>query len=150
MEDDFDDPDVFVKSDSCSEDNDTCLERFMNSEVKIEEEVKQELVEISAYECDICNRSFAETHHLKEHMIEHMPNNSKERSFKCEICYKAFDRLSGLKRHMLIHSGSLKSHMLIHKQEHCCKCEVCNKEFTQSNDLKRHMALHSQKCGEDQ
>ncbi|XP_026482805.1 zinc finger and BTB domain-containing protein 7B-like [Ctenocephalides felis] len=149
MEDEFDDPDVIVKSDSCSEDDDTCLERFMNSEVKIEE-VKQELFETSTYECDICNRSFAETHHLKEHMIEHMPNNSKERSFKCEICYKAFDRLSHLKRHMLIHSGSLKRHMLIHSGVRPHECNICNKKFTQSNDLKRHMALHSQKRGEDQ
>ncbi|XP_026461121.1 zinc finger protein 3 homolog [Ctenocephalides felis] len=105
MQDEFDNPDVIVKSESCSEDDDTCLERFMNSEVTIEEEVKQELVEASTYECDICNKSFAETHHLKEHMIEHMSNNSKESPFKCEICYKTFDRLSDLKRHMLIHSG---------------------------------------------
>ncbi|XP_026461367.1 zinc finger protein 366-like [Ctenocephalides felis] len=150
MEDEFDYPDVAVKSESCSEDDDTCLERFMNSEVKIEEEVKQELVETLTHECDICNRLFTETHHLKEHMIDHMPNDSKESPFKCEICYKTFNQLRNVKQHMLIHSGSLKSHMLIHKQEHSCKCEVCNKEFTQSNDLKRHRALHSQKRGEDQ
>ncbi|XP_026482817.1 tissue-resident T-cell transcription regulator protein ZNF683-like [Ctenocephalides felis] len=132
MEDEFDDPDVTVKSESYSEDDDTRLERFMNSEVKIEEEVKQELVETTTYECDICNRSFAETHHLKEHMFEHMPNNSKESSFKCKICYKTFNQLCNMKRHMLIHS------------ERLYECEVCNKEFTQSKNLKRHMALHSQ------
>ncbi|XP_026482834.1 zinc finger protein 714-like [Ctenocephalides felis] len=105
MEDEFDDPDVIVKSESCSEDDDTCLERFMNSEVTIEEEVKQELVETSNYECDICNRTFAESDNLKQHMADHISNNSKESPFKCEICYKAFNRLSVLKRHKLIHSG---------------------------------------------
>ncbi|XP_026482986.1 zinc finger protein 675-like [Ctenocephalides felis] len=150
MEDEFYDPDVTVKSESCSEDDDTRLERFMNSEVKIEEEVKQELVETPTYECDICNRSFAESDHLKKHMADHIPSNSKESPFKCEICYKTFNQLRNVKKHMLIHSGSLKRHMLTHKREHFYKCEECNKEFTQSYNLKRHMALHSQKRGEDQ
>ncbi|XP_026461131.1 PR domain zinc finger protein 1-like [Ctenocephalides felis] len=132
MKDEYDDPDVTVKSESCSEDNDSCLERFMNSEVTIEEEVKQELVETSTYECDICNKSFAESDHLKKHMIEHMPNNSKERSFKCEICYKAFVRLSDLKRHMFIHSG-----------ERPHECSTCKKTFTQLCALKIHMRIHS-------
>ncbi|XP_026482905.1 zinc finger and SCAN domain-containing protein 22-like [Ctenocephalides felis] len=159
MEDEFDDPDVTVKSESCSEDDDTCLERFMNSEVTIEEEVKQELVETSTYECHICNKTFTETH-LKEHMIEHMPNNSKESSFECEICYKTFNQLRNVKKHMLIHSGerpyecnicnktftkssSLKSHMLIHSGVRPHECNICNKKFTKSNDLKRHMLIHS-------
>ncbi|XP_026462851.1 zinc finger protein 710-like, partial [Ctenocephalides felis] len=130
IEDGFDDPDV--KSESCSEDGDTCLQRFMNSEVTIEEEVKQELVESSIYECDICNRSFPESDHLKKHMADHIPSNSKECSFKCEVCYKAFNRLSNLKRHMLIHSG-----------EGAHDCNLCKKTFTQSGGLKRHMLTHS-------
>ncbi|XP_026482902.1 zinc finger protein 99-like [Ctenocephalides felis] len=107
MEDEFDDIDVTGKSESCSEDDDTCLERFMNSEVTIEEEVKQELVETSTYECHICNRTFTKTNHLKEHMMEHLPHNSKESPFKCEICYKTFNQLGNVKKHMLIHSGYL-------------------------------------------
>ncbi|XP_026482903.1 zinc finger protein 366-like [Ctenocephalides felis] len=146
MEDEFDDSDVIVKSEWCSEDDDTCLERFMYSEVTIEEEVKHELVETSTYECDICSRSFAETHHLKEHMIEHMPNNTKEnpfKSFQMRICCKAFDRLSVLKRHMLIHSSNMKSHMLMHSGVRPHECNICKKTFTKSNNLKRHMLLHS-------
>ncbi|XP_026482878.1 zinc finger and BTB domain-containing protein 49-like [Ctenocephalides felis] len=123
IEDDFDDPDVIVKSESFSEDDDTCLERFMNSEVTIEEEVKQELVETTNYECDLCNRSFAESDHLKEHMADHIPNNSKESPFKCEICHKTFSLLGNLKRHKLTHSGEC-----VHE------CSTCKKNI-QNNKL---------------
>ncbi|XP_026482879.1 zinc finger protein 780A-like [Ctenocephalides felis] len=161
IEDDFVDPDVIVKSESCSEGDDTCLEGFMNSEVKIEEEVKQELVETSTYECDVCNRSFAESDHLKEHTIEHMPNNSKENPFKCEFCHKTFSLLANLKRHKLIHSGErvhecstckktfttinyLKRHMLIHTGERLHECNICNKTFAERGCLKKHMLIHSE------
>ncbi|XP_026482851.1 zinc finger protein 525-like [Ctenocephalides felis] len=160
MENDFDDPDVIVKSESFSEDDDTCLERFMNSEVTIEEEVKHELVETPTYECDVCNRSFAESDHLKEHMADHISNNSKESPFKCEICHKTFSSLRNLKRHKLIHSGErahecstckktfatinyLKRHMVIHNGIRSHECNICKKTFTRSDSLKRHMLIHS-------
>ncbi|XP_026482837.1 zinc finger protein 768-like [Ctenocephalides felis] len=160
IEDDFDNPDGIVKSESCSEDNDMCLERFMNSEVTIEEEVKQELVETSTYECDVCNRSFAESDHLKEHMTDHIPNNSKESPFKCEICSKTFGRLMVLKRHVLIHNGirphecnickkpytrsdSLKRHMLTHSEIRPYECNICNKTFADFSNLKSHKLRHS-------
>ncbi|XP_026482906.1 zinc finger protein 681-like [Ctenocephalides felis] len=149
-EDGFDNPDVSVKSELCAEDDNTCLQRFMNSEVTIEEEIKQELVESSIYERDICNRKFAESNHLKEHMADHIANNSKECPFKCEICYKAFNRLSVLKRHMLIHSGeraheysSLKNHMLMHSGVRPHECNICKKKFTESGHLKRHILIHN-------
>ncbi|XP_026482660.1 uncharacterized protein LOC113390618 [Ctenocephalides felis] len=41
----FDDLDAIVKFESLSEEDDTCLERFMNSDVTIKEEVKQESIE---------------------------------------------------------------------------------------------------------
>ncbi|XP_026482423.1 zinc finger protein 99-like [Ctenocephalides felis] len=135
-EDKFDDLDAVVKSESCSEDDDTCLERFKNSEVTIEDEVKQE-----SFDCDICNQSFAESHHLTKHMVDHMPNRSKERPYKCEICPKTFNQSRGLNTHMVIHSG-----------ERPHKCNECNKAFTRLGDLKRHMLIHSgerpHKCNE--
>ncbi|XP_026482960.1 zinc finger and SCAN domain-containing protein 22-like [Ctenocephalides felis] len=159
IEVDFDDSDVVVKSELCAEDDDTCLERFMNSEVTIEEEVKQELVETSTYECDLCNRSFAESNHLKEHMADHIPNKIKECPFKCKICHKTFSQLGSLKRHMLIHRGerphecsicnktftllcNLKSHLLIHRGERPYRCSICNKTFTLLSNLKSHMLIH--------
>ncbi|XP_026482028.1 zinc finger protein 583-like [Ctenocephalides felis] len=158
IQDDIDVSDDIVKSESCSADDETCLERFMNSEVTIEEEVKQELVETSAYECDICNQSFAESDQLKEHMVDHKPSNSKE-TFKCEICHKTIKHKGYLKTHMLIHKGirphqcdvcnktftqsdSLKRHMLIHIGERPHKCLICNKTFRQSGNLDKHMLIH--------
>ncbi|XP_026482450.1 zinc finger protein 99-like [Ctenocephalides felis] len=159
----FDDLDAIVKSESCSEDDDTCLERFKNSEVTIEDEVKQE-----SFDCEICNQSFAESHHLTKHMVDHMPNPSEERPYKCEICQKTFKQSKGLKAHTVIHSserphkcnecnktftllGHLKYHMLIHSERHMLvhsgerpyECHVCNKRFTQLGTLKRHMMIHT-------
>ncbi|XP_026465190.1 protein krueppel-like [Ctenocephalides felis] len=103
----------------------------MNSEVTIEEEVKQELVEPAVYECDICDQSFAESDQLKEHMVDHKPSNSKERPLKCEICHKTIKTKRYMKTHMLLHSG-----------ERPHKCSICNKTFAQSSYLKTHMQIH--------
>ncbi|XP_026482418.1 zinc finger and SCAN domain-containing protein 22-like [Ctenocephalides felis] len=126
-EDKFDDLDAVVKSESCSEYDDTCLERFKNSEVTIEDEVKQE-----SFNCDISNQSFAQSHHLTEHMVDHMPNHSKELPYKCGICPKTFNQ-----------PKALKTHMLIHSDERPHKCNDCNKAFITITRLKTHMLIHS-------
>ncbi|XP_026482337.1 zinc finger protein 2-like [Ctenocephalides felis] len=160
LEDELDYLDAIVKSESCSEDDETTLERFMNSEVTIEEEVKQEPIEAFAYGCDICNRSFAESHQLKKHMVVHKRSRSKERPFKCEICKKTYKQLQGLKLHMNTHTGKfpfkceicgktfnnkghLPGHMLIHSGERPHECNVCNKKFTLLGSLKTHMMRHN-------
>ncbi|XP_026482270.1 zinc finger protein 710-like [Ctenocephalides felis] len=155
IEDQFDILDDIVKSESCPEDHETCLERFMNSEVTIEEEVKQEPIET----CDNTGL-FAEPDQLKEHMVSHMPSQSKERPFECEICHKTFKLTKQLKAHMIAHSeerpfkcdvchktykqlGHLKNHMLLHEGLSLHECNICNKPFTQLSKLKRHMLIHS-------
>ncbi|XP_026482447.1 ras-responsive element-binding protein 1-like [Ctenocephalides felis] len=105
--------DAIVKFESCSKDNDACLERFMNSEVTIEDEVKQE-----SFDCDICNQSFAELHHLTKHMVDHMPNPSEERPYKCEICQKTFKQSKRLKTHMVIHSVVSASMSAVYARRH--------------------------------
>ncbi|XP_026470196.1 zinc finger protein 22-like, partial [Ctenocephalides felis] len=111
LENEFDDLTGIVKSESCLEDDKTCLERFMNSAVIIEEEVKHELIDTSAYacdirerrfKCDICNQTFRQKANMKSHMTTH----TKERPFKCDTCNKEFSQSNNLKRHkMTVHSG---------------------------------------------
>ncbi|XP_026476177.1 zinc finger protein 287-like [Ctenocephalides felis] len=120
IEEELDALDAIVKSESCSEDDETSLAKFMTSEVTIEDEVKQE-----SFDCDICNQSFAESHHLTKHMVDHMPNHSKERPFKCKICHKTYTLSQALKRHMKTHS-----------EEGLFKCDECDKTFRHSSNLK--------------
>ncbi|XP_026482126.1 zinc finger protein 366-like [Ctenocephalides felis] len=120
IEDEFDDLDANVRSESCTDNDETCLERFMNSEVTIEEAVKQESIETLAFECYIFYRSFAESHYLKEHMVHHMPSNRKENPFKCKLCHKTFTRVDHL------------------------KCNTCNKKFALLDNINCHILIHTE------
>ncbi|XP_026482997.1 protein krueppel-like [Ctenocephalides felis] len=74
MEDEFDDPDVTVKSD------DDTGER--------------------PHRCNICKKTFTERGHMKKHMLIH----KREHSYKCEECNKEFTQSKDLKKHMALHS----------------------------------------------
>ncbi|XP_026461415.1 zinc finger protein 525-like [Ctenocephalides felis] len=94
----------------CSDDDKTCLKRFMNSIVKIEEELQQELIQKPPYKCDKCNRIFRKLQYLEQHMVNH--------SHKCTDCSKTFLEASALKIHLKSHTG-----------EKHTKCTKCNKAF---------------------
>ncbi|XP_026461125.1 zinc finger protein 525-like [Ctenocephalides felis] len=164
-EKEFDVLDGIVNFESCDE---ACLERFMNSDVAIEEEIKQELIETPSYEsdgdgeipfvCNICNKIFTTTYLLDQHICDNtieQPLNFKEsynlkqntiadsekRPHTCVICDKSFKRLSALRLHMGIHS--LKYHMRSHTGEYPYKCVLCDKKFTRSSGIKTHMRIHT-------
>ncbi|XP_026462760.1 gastrula zinc finger protein XlCGF46.1-like [Ctenocephalides felis] len=98
-----------IKSESCSENGETCLERFMNSKITVEEEIKQELMQapINPFVCTICDNAFALRHHLDRHIIAHnreLPIHAGELLLKCKICNRDFHSSKGLKRHMYTHT----------------------------------------------
>ncbi|XP_026465793.1 zinc finger protein 525-like [Ctenocephalides felis] len=149
-----------VKSESCLEDDETCRERFMNSEITIEEEIKQEVIETPDCEYDNSNRSFSESNYSKEHMVDHIPRNGKNGNRKCNVCDKTFKYSSKLQQHMITHSTErpieckichktlkensiLKRHMLIHTGERPFKCKICHKTLKEKNTLTKHMLIHT-------
>ncbi|XP_026482476.1 zinc finger protein 525-like [Ctenocephalides felis] len=145
-EDEFDSIDGIVKSESPSEDDKTCLQRFMNSEVTIDEEVKQELDDEGEklFECSICNKAFITKYLLDLHVCNTLEKHSnlnesdKKRahigngSHICEICNKVCSTSTVLVRHLRLHTG-----------ERPYKCEICNKGFISSTNLKAHSYTHT-------
>ena len=80
-----------------------------------------------AFECNICEKAFANRYELRIHMDTH----KKERTFKCDKCEKAFTE-----------SRYLKSHKHLHDEEKPFKCNNCPKAFKLSQYLKRHFRIH--------
>ena len=80
-----------------------------------------------AFECNICEKAFANRYELRIHMHTH----KKERTFKYDKCEKAFTE-----------SRYLKSHKHLHDEEKPFKCNNCPKAFKLSQYLKRHFRIH--------
>ena len=80
------------------------------------------------HECDVCEKIFRLSQHLKGHMRIH----TNEKPYECDVCDKAFRE-----------SGSLTRHMRIHTNEKPYECDVCEKRFRRSDTLKKHMRIHT-------
>ncbi|XP_033990996.1 zinc finger protein 2 homolog [Trematomus bernacchii] len=109
-----------------------------------------------SFSCSLCNKAFARSGNLKEHIRNH----TGDKPFSCSICNKAFTQSGNVKKHMRIHTGEkpfscsvckkyfaqradLKRHVRIHTGEKPFSCSVCEKSFAQRADLKRHMRNHT-------
>jgi len=76
------------------------------------------------WQCEICNRKFAEKCTLKRHIRIH----TNEKPWKCQHCTKAFNQ-----------SCSLQAHLRIHTGERPFPCLFCEKRFRQSTHRRQHM-----------
>ncbi|XP_026482093.1 zinc finger protein 525-like [Ctenocephalides felis] len=134
------------------------LQRFLKSEVIIEEEIKQETFDeqneeifnsnivvgnasksfervpeknthnLKRHECEICNKTLATKQTLNQHKMIH----TGEYPYNCELCNKTFATKSKLNRHRMIHTGECPY-----------KCETCNKKFKEKQKLNRHKMIHT-------
>ena len=104
----------------------------------IKEEIKEEKVEFddplrlqceNPFECDTCNKSFANKSTLNRHTRIH---TVRERPFQCDFCNKSFLTKSHLDGHKRIHTGEKPFH-----------CDICNKSFVRKGDLVKHKRIHT-------
>ena len=80
------------------------------------------------YQCDFCDKLFANKYHLQSHLVTH----TGERAFNCRVCKKTFGRKSTLRAHMTTHTK--KSNFM---------CPVCEKACNDNNSLEEHMRMHT-------
>ena len=79
------------------------------------------------FSCKVCEKSFLNKHHLKDHMMIH----TGEKPFSCETCQKSFSRKHTLNEHMRLHTG-----------EKPFSCDGCKKSFAKRGNLKLHMTSY--------
>ena len=80
------------------------------------------------YQCDKCERRFAELEYLKKHLYRHLGI----KSFACSLCPARFAAKNGL-----------ESHMSTHTKERNFKCEICDSKFTKLQTLSLHLKIHT-------
>ena len=110
----------------------------------------------SVYQCDFCDKLFANKYHLQSHLVTH----TGERAFTCKICTKTFGRKSTLRAHMTTHTkvsnfmctvcekacndnNSLEEHMRMHTGEKPFVCSICGKAYARKSHLNVHYRVHT-------
>ncbi|XP_076449418.1 uncharacterized protein LOC143285865 [Babylonia areolata] len=83
--------------------------------------------EVNPVQCDVCNATFNNEHHLKLH------KRSSHRKDVCYICGAHFVTRVGLQTHMLAHKG-----------DKAFICEICGAAFVRMSSLRQHTKFHTE------
>ncbi|XP_055390082.1 zinc finger protein 136-like [Condylostylus longicornis] len=126
------------------------------SSIPITSSLKEEIVEISEYNCVQCSEKFESKEIFDIHMSGHannmkcaicnmvlksLKNYEKHclrcRPFECQICGRVVRFRPNFIKHMRVHEGQLQS------ERRKYQCEVCLKEFMSFEYFKIHKKIHN-------
>jgi len=96
----------------------------------------------SPYECDSCEKSFARSVTLREHLIWHTTKNV----FSCNRCDRVFTGKQALSlhdRHCRQEGGLARSLSEVYAPDRRVHCEVCGSTFVSHRYLQIHMCTHT-------
>ncbi|XP_076380725.1 uncharacterized protein LOC117224805 isoform X4 [Megalopta genalis] len=105
------------------------------------------------YRCDVCNKSFKNSHLLRKH------NKSHNAKFLCALCGRELRSLVALQQHTMRHNGekpyeckacgkcfttkvTRKVHELTHSGLRPYICDICGQSFTQRSSMMVHRKKH--------
>ncbi|KAJ4448809.1 hypothetical protein ANN_00200, partial [Periplaneta americana] len=119
-----------------------------NEYTKEEEETH---ANVTAFECDICEKSFMEHADLEKHKSTHKENSN---NYSCHICGETFAEFISLQQHsesrscrikcnicgkIFRHQRGVIKHYATHRHH---KCNTCNKSFKYFKQLQQHTLSH--------
>ncbi|XP_054273663.1 zinc finger protein 287-like isoform X9 [Macrosteles quadrilineatus] len=138
------------------EDQYKCAEchKVFNHKDRLKQHIQTSHQQREEYICALCDR----TYYLKSSLIVHI-NKHYGTTVCCEICGKAFKNELKLKTHMIVHNDdhkfscpicgklfkrlcNLQQHENTHKDSRPHVCNICGQTFKLRTHVKQHMAVH--------
>ena len=118
------------------------IEESSQSEMEIDEEVRDRRIESGETRCELCQREFETTRAFKNHFRK--MHQGKVR-FMCNKCTKGFNTRIGMENHKNkcmegemgptdVLTGETKTYATL-------QCETCNKKFVCKSSLKKHVKV---------
>ncbi|XP_026482582.1 zinc finger protein 91-like [Ctenocephalides felis] len=153
----IEDQDFEIKEEE-PEHKETYQERFMKSDLMIENEVNEysgtcndleQHMPVQSHSCTFCSDTFTDSSALEIHQKTH----TDEKPFECIICNKAFTGQIDFDQHVcdwektltLNESDEIRQE-LFEAPHYKCNEGTCNESFTRAHDLEQHMPVHSHSC----
>lgn len=123
---------------------------------QLQHHMKSVHVNLKHLACDICNKMFTASSHLRRHMRAH----TGIRPYRCDVCGRCFPSTQNMKRHVMTHTGekphqcpvcekpflsqeNMIRHQRTHTKEKPYTCTLCERSFAHSTSLKDHKLLHT-------